>query len=174
VLAAAADPGTLAIGIDANARALVEASRRAAGPTRKGGRPNALFVAAGVETLPAELAGLAHLVTVSFPWGSLLRVALGLDAAVAERIADLVADGGSLEIALSLTERDRVAGRATGPFTGADLARVVATFGTLGLSVIEVRPLTADDATVRTSTWARRLGVGRTRPGCLIRLERTR
>jgi 16S rRNA (adenine(1408)-N(1))-methyltransferase len=173
VLAAAADPDTFAIGIDAEARSMAESSRRAARPARKGGRPNAIFIAAGVETLPAELSGLADLVTVSFPWGSLLRGALGLDAAVAERIGGLVASAGRLEIALSLTDRDQVTGRDAGPFTPADLACIEATFGTLGLAVVEGRALSADDSAVRHSTWAHRLDVPRTRPGCLVRLIRT-
>ena len=48
--AAAAGPDTLVIGVDASAGAMAEASRRAAGPTRRGGLPNALFVVAAAET----------------------------------------------------------------------------------------------------------------------------
>jgi 16S rRNA (adenine(1408)-N(1))-methyltransferase len=164
---------TFAIGIDADARAMAESSRRAAGPARRGGRPNAFFVAAGVEQLPVELARLADLVTVSFPWGSLLRGVLGLDAAIAGAIAALVAENGSLDIAVALTDRDAVPGRASGPFAVADLARIETAYAPLGLSLVEARPLTATDPSVRTSTWARRLGVARTRPGCLIRLARS-
>jgi 16S rRNA (adenine(1408)-N(1))-methyltransferase len=51
---------------------MVEASRRAAGPARKGGLDNALFVLAAAEAPPAELWALAARVTVLFPWGSLL------------------------------------------------------------------------------------------------------
>jgi len=54
---------------------MAEASRRA----DRRGPSNALFLAAGVETLPASpLTGSADLVTVMFPWGSLLRGVLGL------------------------------------------------------------------------------------------------
>ena len=41
--------------------------------------PNALFVVAAAERVPAELHGLADELTILFPWGSLLRGALALD-----------------------------------------------------------------------------------------------
>ena len=43
--AAAREPATLVLGLDASAAGMVEASRRAAGPARKGGRANAGFAA---------------------------------------------------------------------------------------------------------------------------------
>ena len=92
---ATANPRWLVIGIDPVADALVEASRRAAAPARKGGLPNALFVAAAAESLPAGLHGVATRVTVNLPWGSLLRGALALDDAAAAGIACLAAPGGS-------------------------------------------------------------------------------
>ena len=70
---------------------MAEASRRAARPARRGGLPNALFVVAAAEAPPPELHGLADLVTITLPWGSLLRGALALDDAVAAGIARLVA-----------------------------------------------------------------------------------
>ncbi|MGH2393895.1 MAG: methyltransferase domain-containing protein [Candidatus Limnocylindria bacterium] len=64
---AAAEPDRLVIGVDANAAAMVKAARRAASRPNRGGLPNALFVAAAVEALPAELDGVADLVTAHFP-----------------------------------------------------------------------------------------------------------
>jgi 16S rRNA (adenine(1408)-N(1))-methyltransferase len=46
---AAADPGTLAIGVDASADAMTESSRRAA---RRNALPNALFAVAAAEHPP--------------------------------------------------------------------------------------------------------------------------
>src|SRR5258706_5718256 len=85
------EPGTLVIGIDASAVAMAASSLRAARPTCKGGLPNALFVVAAAERPPDELCAVAAEVTILFPWGSLLRVALALGDghAAAARIADL-------------------------------------------------------------------------------------
>jgi 16S rRNA (adenine(1408)-N(1))-methyltransferase len=168
---AAAQPATLVIGIDAAAEAMAEASRRAARPAGKGGNPNAAFVVDGVEMIPRELRGLADRVTVLFPWGSLLRGALALDPAVCSSIARLVRHGGSLELAMSVTDRDRVDGRAGGPFGPEDIERIAESYSGLGLTLVEARRLTRADPEIGLSSWARRLGVGATRPGWRIRLD---
>jgi 16S rRNA (adenine(1408)-N(1))-methyltransferase len=121
-------------------------------------------VAAGVEALPAGLTALADLVTVRFPWGSLLRGVLGVDAGVAASIARLVAPGGHLELTLSLVERDRqdTAGEV---FGAADIERMTASFGALGLILTEARPISAAEVAALPSTWARRLRADDIRAG---------
>ncbi|HEX7471614.1 MAG TPA: class I SAM-dependent methyltransferase [Candidatus Limnocylindrales bacterium] len=111
IVEAAADPGALVIGIDADARTMGDRSRRAAATPVKGGHPNAVFVASGVELLPAGLDGIADRVTVRFPWGSLLRGAIGVDVAVSASIARLVSPAGTIELALSIVEHDRLGAR---------------------------------------------------------------
>lgn len=110
--AAAADPRALVLGIDADATSMAEASRSAARPIRKGGRPNALFIAAGVAALDPVLDGRADLVTVTLPWGSLVRGALAVGGAetVMRAIARLPKANGRVEMLLSVTPRDGIAG----------------------------------------------------------------
>ncbi|MFL5669228.1 MAG: hypothetical protein ACJ77U_07560 [Chloroflexota bacterium] len=162
--AAAADPTTLVLAIDADARSLAEASRRAAARPDRGGSPNLLFLAEGVERLPATFDGLADRVTILFPWGSLLRGALGVDRDVSASIARLVAPGGRLEIVLSIVERDRAAIGGAGPFGATDLDRMIRTFGDLGLIADEPCRLRADEIRATGSTWARRLRSDAGRP----------
>jgi 16S rRNA (adenine(1408)-N(1))-methyltransferase len=160
--AAAADPSTLVLGLDADAPSMVEASRRAARPPRRGGLPNARFVVAAAEHPPVPLLGVAHLVTVRFPWGSLLRGCLDLDAAVAAGVAGLVAPEGTLELTLAPALHDGLDGLSLEP---ADVEMAAAgTFEPLGLRLVEARP--ASDAEIGT-TWGRRLlrGGMRGRPG---------
>jgi Methyltransferase domain len=80
--AAAARPDRLAVGVDASAAAMAEASWRAARRSERGGLPNAVFVVAAAEALPPELDGVADLVTIQFPWGSLLKGLLDADPRV--------------------------------------------------------------------------------------------
>ena len=182
---AAADPRTLAIGSDADARSMAESSRRAGRPATKGGLPNALFVVASIERVPTELAGRAELVTVRFPWGSLLRGCLGADPTVVAGLATLVGDTGSLELILAPGGRDRFGNVAVDP-RGAEPGRadpatianaVMNVFGPCGLDLVEARAMTPDELSATRSTWARRLGT--TRPGgsdrvaTLLRLRRT-
>ena len=173
---AAADPATLAIGLDATAASMAEASRRAARAAAKGGRPNALFVVAAADAMPRELAGLADLVTARFPWGSLLRGCLGGEPAVAAGLAGLLAPGATLELLIAPAERDRLAGIPTEP---ADVIGAVrSTFEPLGLGLIDGREATVSEVRASHSTWARRLlahGGGRAeRRVTLVRLRSSR
>lgn len=194
IVEAAADPAALVIGIDADARTMGEVSRRAAASPAKGGHPNAVFIASGVELLPDSLDGIADRVTARFPWGSLLRGAIGADPAVSERIARLVAPEGTLELALSIVEHDRLAPRDAGdvgdevatvtetsdaafarlgrPFDGTDIERIRGVFGGLGLRIVDVEPMTREAVAAYGSSWARRLRVGRDRPAWRVRLAR--
>jgi hypothetical protein len=106
--AAAANPCRLAIGVDADAAAMAEASHRAARSVRRSGLPNALFVVAAAETLPSELNGVAVALTVQFPWGSLLRGLLRAEAQLLTSIVRVCRPGASVTLLLSVTERDHV------------------------------------------------------------------
>lgn len=165
---AAAEPTSLVIGLDAVAASMAESSRRAA----RARLTNALFVVAAAEAIPAELVGLADLVTVRFPWGSLLRGCLGLDEAVTSGISSLVASRGELELLIAPIARDRLDGIPT------ELDNVVraaaATFGRFGLERIEGRQATPAEVATSRSTWAKRLlanGSSADRPVTLVRLR---
>ncbi|MGH2467881.1 MAG: hypothetical protein ACRDGL_09160, partial [Candidatus Limnocylindrales bacterium] len=106
LLRAAAEPGLLVVGLDADAAAMAEASRRAARRVENGGLPNVLFLVAGAEALPQPLAGRFDEALVLFPWGSLLRGIVGGEAALVEGLAALLRPRGKLTVLLSLTEHD--------------------------------------------------------------------
>jgi 16S rRNA (adenine(1408)-N(1))-methyltransferase len=140
---------------------MAEASRRLGrrGPDTAGRR--AWFLAVGVERLPPELAGLADLVTVRFPWGSLLRGALGLHADVTASIVRLVAPGGRLELTVSVTRRDAPAVTGLdGGLDGAARARMAAAFAIHGLELVDARTLNPAALATLHSTWGRRLCAG--------------
>jgi 16S rRNA (adenine(1408)-N(1))-methyltransferase len=153
--AAARERQALVIGLDPVAAAMAEASRRAAGSARNGGLPNALFVVAAAESIPGVLHGAAGLVTVRFPWASLLRGCLGADGAVAWGVATLVAPGGGLELLLAPARLDRLEGLPSQPW--AVIAAARATFEELGLACDEAREATPEDVRSSGSTWAKRL-----------------
>ncbi len=202
IVEAAADPGALVVGIDADARVMAELSRRAAAAPAKGGHANAVFIASGVELLPPELDGIAEQVTVRFPWGSLLRGAIGVDPEVSRSIGRLVGPAGRLDLALSIVEHDRLGARDAAtdasndaattdaaatdagapadaayarlgrPFGEADVERIRAVFGDLGLRLFDVEPMSLEAVAAYGSSWARRLRVGRDRPAWRVRLIR--
>lgn len=149
---AAAHPDELVLAVDASHTGMREASRRADRAARRGGLPNARFIVSSLEALPPELNRLAALVTVSFPWGSLLRAALGQDPAGARRIAALLAPGGALQLLVTAAPQD--AGRGAAAI---DLEALVAAYGRLGLCAVNCRPATIADAAAARSSWGRRL-----------------
>ena len=173
VLAAASrDPRTLILGMDANAAAMAESSRRAAANPRKGGLGNAAFLLAAAEAPPTAIAGIADLVTVRFPWASLLRGSVGQDEAVTAGVASLVASDGTLELLLAPSARDGLDGVPTEPDVIARAA--VGAFEAQGLRSVEARPATNAEIVASGSTWAKRLRSQHPndRPVMLVRLVR--
>jgi 16S rRNA (adenine(1408)-N(1))-methyltransferase len=155
-------PERLIVGVDANAAGMAEASRRAAANRRRGGRPNALFVVAAAEALPEELNGLADLVTINFPWGSLLRGVLGAEPAVLASVARVLRPRGRMELLVSVTEHDRASGLS--PLGEHDVDALAKVYASNGLELRKVRPATAAEVAATRSTWGKRLAAGAQRP----------
>ncbi|HEX7345769.1 MAG TPA: hypothetical protein VF253_03200 [Candidatus Limnocylindrales bacterium] len=153
---ATAEPAALVIGVDAAAAAMSESSRRA---DRRGPR-NALFFAAGAETLASSpLACAADLVTVTFPWGSLLRGVVGLDAAALRGVAATLAGAGRLEVLASIVPSDGLEG--LGCLDAAVRPVIAAAWRTAGVRLEAMRPASRADNEAAGSSWARRLGPDR-------------
>lgn len=87
-------PNNLVIGVDPSQKQLETYSKRA----RKDKLENAFFVLGSVELLPKELIGVADLVYIHFPWGSLLGGISRADNKVIKSISSLVKSGGKLEM----------------------------------------------------------------------------
>jgi 16S rRNA (adenine(1408)-N(1))-methyltransferase len=159
---AAGDPDTLAIGLDANATAMADSSRRAW--RGRAALPNTLFAVAGAERPPEALHGLAGSLTVNFPWGSLLRGLLGEDDAVLAGVVRLMAPGAEGRVLMSVVPRD---GMPPVP-PRCELARA---YERHGLDLVEMRPATPEEVAASGSTWAKRLRAGRERPVTLVRFR---
>jgi 16S rRNA (adenine(1408)-N(1))-methyltransferase len=149
------EPRALVIGIDASAAAMVDASRRAA---RRGPR-NALFFAAGAEALPSSpLVGCADVVTVTFPWGSLLRGIVGLDPTALAGVAAPLRVGGHLVVLASIVPSDGVPGLDR--LDGSAAPTICAAWRQAGLELTSLRAATPSEIAASVSSWARRLRSG--------------
>src|SRR5688572_22476648 len=135
---------------------MADASRKAAASARKGGLPNALFLAEAAERLPGALAGRTDLVTVVLPWGSLLRGILAADGTIVAGLRDLLNPTGELMLLLSEIDRTQV---------DTLVNRLE------GLDPLEVREARESDVTELSSGWARRLRIPGSRPARVIRLR---
>ena len=153
---AADEPAALVIGVDAAAASMAEASRRA---DRRGPR-NALFLAAGVETLPGSaLDASADLVTITFPWGSLLRGVLGLDDRALCGAASVARPGARIEVLVSVIPSDGVPGIER--LDASCLPAIQAAWSAAGIELTSMCEASPADITAASSSWARRLGADR-------------
>jgi 16S rRNA (adenine(1408)-N(1))-methyltransferase len=169
---ARAEPAAFVVGLDADARSMEESSRRAARRRERGGTPNAMFLAAAVEALPGPFAGTASLVTVTFPWGSLLAGALGLEPAVSAGLACLVRPGGRIEILTSIEPGDRMAGLGrVEALGGLEAGALEAAWAAHGLDLVCRRPATPAEIDALHSSWGRRLTRGGGAGRAVWRLE---
>jgi 16S rRNA (adenine(1408)-N(1))-methyltransferase len=141
---AAAAPDELVVGVDASASAMADASRRAA----RGRLANAVFVAADASSLPDGLAGFADLVTIHFPWGSLLHGAAGADPCLTR----LLAPGATLRLLLSASPTDAGAG-----LVRLDPVAIERAYRAAGLEVVISQRASFDDARAAHSSWGKRL-----------------
>ncbi len=164
---ASAEPGALVIGIDANAAVMAEPSRRAARGSAGKRAGNALFLVEAAEALPGWLDETASLVTITMPWGSLLRGVVGLDMTALRGVASVVAPQGRIEVLVSVVTTDHVGGIATLDQTAE--AGIAAAWRSVGFELDSMRPATLDDVRSSRSSWVRRLG---DRPVWRIQLRR--
>lgn len=105
---ARANPRKFYIGIDPNVRPLAKISEKIYRKPAKGGAPNALFIQAAIEDLPAELNGVADEIHVHFPWGSLLRAVATADVVLLQNLRRICAPDALLEVVLGLDpDRDQ-------------------------------------------------------------------
>ncbi len=155
------DASSVYVGVEPDAKALSEYAYRAGRKPSRGGVDNALFVVASVEQLPVELSGVADLVRVNFPWGSLLRGLLEPDPETPRQLASLLKPGGAWEVIMSYDPA-----HDTGAFAGETLPPLDATYiddvlvpayAASEMRVAVSRRLTADEALALPSTWGRRL-----------------
>jgi 16S rRNA (adenine(1408)-N(1))-methyltransferase len=138
---------TLIVGLDACRENLVRVSKRAL--------PNTLFVIANAEKLPLELTGLADLITINFPWGSLLEGLLVANSSVISNLQMVARPMACVEIRLN--ESALLAAGWTLEDGCAQLKRVLQSNGfEVGLAHQPTKAILQSFP----STWAKRLGSG--------------
>ena len=122
--------------------------------------PNALFVRASLEALPAELNGLAHEVSVNFPWGSLLVGVLQPQGDAVRALRALCREGAELRITTSIDGARDAAMLAALPPRFLDKTHqelLTAEYAAAGLELCAITELRDADARAVGTTWARKL-----------------
>jgi 16S rRNA (adenine(1408)-N(1))-methyltransferase len=165
-------PQSLVVGIDPVQDAMAGVARRASAKPSRGGVPNALFLVASAEALPAALTSRASRVTVNYPWGSLLRTLVQPDPGGLRAVVGLLEPGGRLIALLnaSVTD-DRDYGERLGlpPLEDAHIdRRLVPGWQESGLGGVSWHRLEPDDEPPHHTTWGRRLVRGSSRSTIVV------
>jgi len=155
------NPTKFYIGIDPNTRPLKKISEKIHRKPAKGGAPNALFIQAAVDDLPAELDGVADEIHVHFPWGSLLHAVASGDVEVLRNLRRICAGGASLEVVIGLdSERDQAEIERLGlsPLTLEFIDNVLGpNYAAAGFQIVERGTIGAAEWPRINTSWARRL-----------------
>jgi 16S rRNA (adenine(1408)-N(1))-methyltransferase len=161
-------PDTLVVGLDAGPDAMRKTAARAAAKPAKGGVPNAVFVWAAVEDLPAELADVTE-VHCLMPWGSLLRAFVEPNEVVLRGVAARCRPGAPFLLTLNLHAwRPPVpeVGDTAEP-TPESVADLAPTYAAAGWRVDAADYLDATGIAELGTSWTKRLGSSRTDLGVL-------
>jgi 16S rRNA (adenine(1408)-N(1))-methyltransferase len=158
-------PDTLVVGLDAGPDAMRKTAARAAAKPAKGGVPNALFVWASVEQLPAELDQVTEVHSL-MPWGSLLRALVAPDAAVLRAITGRCVPGAQFLITLNLHAwRPPVpeVGETPEPTPESALTSLAPAYAAAGWSLQVADYLDETQVAELGTSWTKRLGSSRAR-----------
>ncbi len=163
---------SLVIGIDPVQDAMADVARRSSAKPSRGGVPNALFLVASAEALPPALASSASLVTVNYPWGSLLRTLVRPDPGALRAVAGLLQPGGRLVALLNASvtdDRDYRERLGLPPLEDAHIdERLVPGWLESGLEAVTWHRLQADEEPAHHTTWGRRLVRGSNRSTIVV------
>jgi 16S rRNA (adenine(1408)-N(1))-methyltransferase len=173
VLRAARDePDVMHIGVDALEEPMAASIRRAASKPARGGVANARFMVADAVRPPASLAGRAGLVTVNYPWGSLLRVVAAPEPSALAAVVGLLRPGGRLIALLNASAADDSAYAEKlelPPLDGEHVdGSLVPGWRDAGLDEIEWRVLAPGEDPPHRTTWGQRLVRGSGRETVLV------
>jgi 16S rRNA (adenine(1408)-N(1))-methyltransferase len=161
-------PDWLVIGLDALDAPMGEIAYRASRKPARGGRENLLLLRAAVESLPAELVGVADEVDVLLPWGVLLEGIVRARADIVDGLAALARAGAVVNVTLNgEIWLDSTPARYEDlplPTPGYVAEAIEPEFRRAGIDLGPARYLTAAEAKGLPTTWARRLGHGRPHP----------
>ena len=170
---AQANPNLLCLGVDADLSSLFEYSRKSERKPERGGVPNALFILASVERLPVELDGIADLVTVHLPWGSLLSGIVHADISALSNIAATAKPGSVLDVLIGYSrkyEAHEMRRRKLPELTLSLIDEHIAPgFLEAGLRITSRSILSNQELKQIPLTWGRRLAHGRERETFRIR-----
>lgn len=139
----------------------------------KGGATNALFIEAAVEDLPFELEGVAEIVQIQFPWGSLFRGVATGDKEILSNLNRICQNNALMTVIISLDPVRDSAELKRLEIPGFDLdyvrTKLTDTYKNVGFEIVEADVMSAEKYSNLQSSWAKRIFQNKERlPICFI------
>jgi len=155
------------IGIDPVAENMFEYASKSAQKPAKGGVSNVLYVVAAVEDLPQDLSNVADKIYVTLPWGSLLEGITKGEQLILDNLANITKRNAGFEFLFTydiLREANEIVKREL-PILSLDYIKndLIKKYNANGFTVDKVSSLTEKDLRLFETSWAKRLGFGRSR-----------
>lgn len=161
------DPHTLWVGIDADRSSLEEYAHKIYRKPSKGGLPNVLYVIANANQLPDELYKKADQIWIILPWGSLLQGMVQGQPDFLQNLSAVAKPGCEIRVFVNydLRYEGNEIGKLQLPTLSDEYIRNILAPQYLlhGLQLASWETLDNLKMVTTPSTWARRLGYGRTR-----------
>jgi 16S rRNA (adenine(1408)-N(1))-methyltransferase len=157
------NPDTFVVGLDANPDNMRRTAAKAAGPARKGGLPNLLYLWQSVERMPT-LPRPVNQLHVLMPWGSLLRGLLDDSLFVLDNLRAVAADGAEFLVALNLHAwRPAVpeVGDSAEPTPESAMAELADRYKAHGWDLTEAKYLDSAEIDALETSWTKRLNSSR-------------
>jgi len=154
-------PERFVIAVDPVAENLREASAKAAKKPERGGAANAVYVVASVEHMPNELHAITDKITITLPWGSLMRGMILGEPTVLDGVAFVAKPGARLRTVLNTRIFDDPV-----PIEARDLpevtpqyvrATLIPAYAARRIRIADARAMEAEEVATLGTTWAKRL-----------------
>ena len=130
--------------------------------------PNMIYLIGPAKALPTELYGRATILTINFPWGSLLRELLDGDPALLSGLSSTAHEGALLEIRVNADALLHKMGSSVEQWS----QKIQDALTHHGFGIRSSEWLGPDELGTLESTWAKRLAFGRDRRALYIVAER--
>lgn len=154
---------TLYIGIDTSQKQMMKYSRE----IQRKKLNNVILVLGSLEILPKEIYGFANIVSIHFPWGSLLKAVTQPIRSDLIRLSKLLKTGGIIKIILGYEKKFEPGETQRLKLPELDLnyirENVIPVFQTIDLQNIKLEEIQKNELKEIESTWSKKLSFGKTR-----------
>jgi 16S rRNA (adenine(1408)-N(1))-methyltransferase len=157
------NPNGFYIGMDASAASMYENSVKAAKQAKKSKLCNALFTVASIEAPPKGLYGIADIITIILPWGSLRNGIVKACPLILGNLRKLAKLDTAIEIVVGYdekTEKHEIERHLLPTISHEYLNSLSYNYLNAGIKICEIKSIANKELKLIESDWAKKLAYG--------------